>query len=61
MYLTIIASSLIILVNLTVLRLINNQLDSTYMDEYFHHDQTIKYCDYEFSYWNDKLTTFPLL
>lgn len=47
--------------NIYILSQINNQLNLTYMDEYFHYDQTKKYCDYEFNYWNDKLTTFPLL
>ena len=49
------------LLNIAVIKVVNDKLSSTYMDEYFHRDQTVKYCEYRFDYWNNKLTTFPLL
>jgi len=54
-------ASIILGVKIIVLYILNDQLKKTYMDEYFHWDQTLKYCDFDFYYWNNKLTTFPLL
>lgn len=38
---------------------LNNNIKSTYMDEYFHLDQAISFYNSNFTYWNSKLTTFP--
>lgn len=38
---------------------LNNNIKDTYMDEFFHLDQTISFYKSNFTYWNNKLTTFP--
>ena len=54
-------ASILLGVKIIVLYLLNDQLKKTYMDEDFHWDQTLKYFNFDFYYWNNKLTTFPLL
>ncbi len=51
--------SVLTAINVFVLKQINNQLDSAYMDETFHKDQTTSFYEGDFTYWNPKLTTFP--
>ena len=38
---------------------LNRELKNTYMDEFFHLDQAISFYNSNFTYWNNKLTTFP--
>ncbi|KAI9143382.1 dol-P-Glc:Glc(2)Man(9)GlcNAc(2)-PP-Dol alpha-1,2-glucosyltransferase-like protein [Paraphysoderma sedebokerense] len=42
-----------------VLYTINDNVPDPYMDEVFHVPQAQKYCDNEFGYWDDKITTPP--
>lgn len=38
---------------------LNKNIPGNYMDEIFHIDQTIKFYESNYNYWNKKLTTFP--
>jgi alpha-1,2-glucosyltransferase len=49
----------LVILNLIIANRFNKSLTGPYMDEEFHFDQFIHYAQDDYTYWNDKLTTFP--
>lgn len=50
---------LIILISALIIKTVNDNILNDYMDEEFHLSQTVMYYNNNYTYWNNKLTTFP--
>ncbi|KAN0026890.1 hypothetical protein ACTFIU_009566 [Dictyostelium citrinum] len=50
---------IIMIISLSILKIINSYQIEPYVDEIFHIPQTIKYCEFKFKEWDNKITTLP--
>ncbi|KAN0004603.1 hypothetical protein ACTFIZ_010754 [Dictyostelium cf. discoideum] len=50
---------IIMIISLSILKIINSNQIEPYVDEIFHIPQTIKYCEFKFKEWDNKITTLP--
>ncbi|KAK5578267.1 hypothetical protein RB653_003222 [Dictyostelium firmibasis] len=51
--------SILMIVSLWIFKIINSNQIEPYVDEIFHIPQTIKYCEFKFKEWDNKITTLP--